>query len=231
MIQSPQHFVSNQAIAVLGSGWEASYAAANRSGILTIDDRVSLCNGICHVLAALPANQQAKSLLALAMPSLDCLEAMLQHANDTTGSRQEHKNNVPTLNAILDRVASEIIIVSTIVTSFSKAARANEGHHTNNDISIQVPALGILKRAWPLVSMAAKQFNDSDVRMLYPTAKSTGFCLSNYFLVHAVIDSRFLRLSYIFFLAVFLLNAKMIYLHRCSKSCVSLLDRLLKIAR
>ena len=58
---------------LITGGWEASYAASNRAGILTCEDRQELCIGICHVLASLPDNQRSKSLLALAMPSLDCI--------------------------------------------------------------------------------------------------------------------------------------------------------------
>ncbi len=165
LIHSPQHFISNQAIALLGSAWEASYAASNRTGILTIKDRVSLCTGICHVLASLPPNQRAKSLLALAMPSLDCLEAMLQHANVTT--RQEGDKSIA-LKGILERLGSEIIIVTRIAVSFSEAIDAKSSHPPGNHVLVQEPALSILKRSWPLVSMTAAQFNDSDVRMLFP---------------------------------------------------------------
>ena len=156
MIHAPEHFVSNQAIAVLGSGWEASYAAANQSGILSMDDRESLCTGICHVLASLPVNQQGKSLLALAMPSLDCIDLMLQHAHE---SLRRDGDGVKDLNVILDRLASEIIIVSTIATSFSQATAKR-----SDILSLCEPAVNILKRAWPAITTAASKFNDSEVK-------------------------------------------------------------------
>lgn len=158
MIHAPEHFVSNQAIAVLGSGWEASYVAANRLGILTIEDRESLCIGLCHVLAALPVNQQGKSLLALAMPSLDCIDMMLQHAN---ASIRREGDGAKDLKVILDRLASEMIIVSTIASSFSQATAKR-----NDTLALCEPAVNILKRAWPGITIAASKFNDSEVRRL-----------------------------------------------------------------
>jgi hypothetical protein len=168
MIHAPEHFVSNQAIAVLGSGWEASYAAANQLGIVTIEDRESLCKGICHVLASLPVNQQGKSLLALAMPSLDCIDLMLQHANECIQQR-DGGDGAKALNVILDRLASEIIIISAIATFFSQAAATKRG---DASLSLCEPAVNILKRAWPAVTIAAKQFNDSEVRSKWLLAKS-----------------------------------------------------------
>jgi hypothetical protein len=46
-----------------------------------IDDQKAICIGICHVLASLLGDQRAKALLALAMPLLDCLETVTEHAN------------------------------------------------------------------------------------------------------------------------------------------------------
>jgi hypothetical protein len=131
--------------------------------------------GLCHVLASLPENQRAKSLLALAMPALNCLEAMLQHANDEAAQIAQHIQHIgdsQRLDAILDRLASEIVMVATIATSFSNAFHASEGDDTSNTTTstsratIREPALTILKRAWPSISTAATQFNDREVRIL-----------------------------------------------------------------
>lgn len=140
------------------AGWEASYAAANRTDILELQDREAIAVGICHVLAALPENQQGKSLLALAMPALNCLDAMLQHARevdavDNTSSSSQR------LDAILDRLASEIVMVTTIATAVSSAFNNN----SQGRITIREPALTIIKRAWPFMSTAATQYNSRKV--------------------------------------------------------------------
>jgi hypothetical protein len=154
LIQNPHHFVSAQAISALGGGWEASYAAANRTGILTVQDRKCLCEGICHVLAFWPEVQRPKSLLALAMPSLNCLELMLQHALIS-------KEQGALLEAVLDRLASEVVIVGVIAVSFSKALGTDQ---VGDRVAIQEPALGMVKRALPSLLIAAKEFSDNKVR-------------------------------------------------------------------
>lgn len=138
------------------AGWEASYAAANRRGVLSLDDRKSICVGISHVLATLPDSQRAKSLLALAMPTLDCLETMLREANQTVLTK-----NSTNLDLILDRLASEIVLVSAMSRSFTDAYSSEHtgmesGSETSNvPVGVAEPALALLKRAWPSVASVA----------------------------------------------------------------------------
>lgn len=89
------------------------------------------------------------------MPALDCLEAMMQHArNEAKGGRSDQ------LDAILDRMGSEIVMVTTMASSFSEAFCALEG---NGGPSMQEPALTILQRAWPMIQKAAEHFNYREV--------------------------------------------------------------------
>jgi hypothetical protein len=160
------------------AGWESSYAAANQHGILSIDDRKAICIGICHVLASLPGDQRAKSLLALAMPSLDCLETMAEHANQAaaaanSNSNSDGRNNQQQqLDAILDRLSAEIIIVTTMARAFTDAfsindssmesgCRTSDGRHA----AIVEPALALVKRAWPSVARAASCYNYNAVSL------------------------------------------------------------------
>ncbi|KAG7363706.1 hypothetical protein IV203_027067 [Nitzschia inconspicua] len=151
LCQNPKQFLSNTAIAALGSGWEATFTACNRSGnLVSNDDRKALCNGICYVLASLPEPQHALSLMALAMPVLGCLETMLQRAG-------ECQRDDPQQDAALDRAASEMIVLVSLCRSFSNAAAGtNSGTWSN-------AALTILHRAWPMITAAAStwSFHDS----------------------------------------------------------------------
>ena len=156
LAKNPRHFVSNEAISALGVGWEVSYAASNRTDILTTEDRTCLCEGICSVLACWPEAQRPKSLLALAMPTLNCLEMMLHHA-------LQSKQNGPLLESTLHRLASEVIIVGTIASCFSKAVNEEKG---NDRLVIQGPALTIVKRALPCLLVVAKEFNNKKVRVV-----------------------------------------------------------------
>jgi hypothetical protein len=147
------------------AGWEASYTAANSRGIITTEDREAMGVGICHVLASLPDNQRAKSLLALAMPSLDCLEKMLQHADRLVNASREQ------IDAVLDRIGAEIIIVTTMVRSFSDAFVIKEAsmeldqRASKNHVALHGLAIPIIKRAWPSISYAASNYNYNEVSL------------------------------------------------------------------
>jgi len=156
----PQNFVAGQAVAAFGAAWELSYSAANRKEILTLDDRTAMAEGICSVIASLPESQRANSLLALAMPSIDCLETMLQHANSAANSSLEQQER------ILQRIADEIILVATIMTSFSQSLVTAEQPST---AAIQAVELPIIQRVWPSISQAAGRYNSNE-----PVSKALG---------------------------------------------------------
>jgi hypothetical protein len=198
LCQCPTNFISNQALAALGgelspipaihftffqslinticcicsihkAGWEASYSAANNRGLLTTEDRKEFCIGICHVLASLPDNQRSKSLLALAMPTLDCLETMLQHANQVASVSQEQ------LKIILERIAGEIIVVTTMTRTFSDAILVINGDTSmesgcrtcDGRAAIDGSSLPILKRAWTSITQVASKYNYYEVSIVY----------------------------------------------------------------
>jgi hypothetical protein len=161
--QVPQHFLTNQAIAALGAGWEASYAASNHPGIITAEDRQALCSGICHVLASLPDNQRAKSLQALAMPTLDCLETMTYLANQTAQTPEDQ------FDVVLDRISDEVNLLATMARSFTNAfavkdasmesgCRTSDGH-----VAIADSAFEICRKAWPSISHVAGRYSFHEV--------------------------------------------------------------------
>ncbi|CAJ1931516.1 unnamed protein product [Cylindrotheca closterium] len=149
----PHNFVAGQAVAAFGAAWELSYSAANRMEILTVDARKAMAEGICYVIACLPENQRGNSLLALAMPSIDCLETMLQHAKSAANSSLEQQER------ILQRIADEMIIVTTVKSSFSQALANVEQPSTASIRAIELP---IIQRLWPSVSQAARQYNSNE---------------------------------------------------------------------
>ena len=109
--------------------------------------------------------------MALAMPALHCLEVMLQHAREELAQDVHgiHNNtSKQRLDAILDRLASEIVMVATIATSFSNALQDIDGPSTitnnNSRATIREPAWTIIQRAWPSILAVATQFNHCEVR-------------------------------------------------------------------
>jgi len=172
LIHNPHYFLSNRAIAALGAGWEATFAASNRSGrkLLTLQDRKDTCTGICHVLASLPQDQQQTSLMALALASIACLEAMVKRAVAVTYCT----TTTSSLAAILERAADEIVILATTARAFTDASTtrttmgvgsSSESHSScvsSSRASIVMPAMTVLRRAWPTISMAASKFSFND---------------------------------------------------------------------
>jgi hypothetical protein len=125
---------------------------------LTLEDRKNTCIGICHVLAALPKDQQQTSLMALALASIACLEAMVERA-DYMGSTWDKR----TLSPILDRAADEIIILVTTARAFTEASSTTNLGTGSGRASFVEPSMVILKRAWPTISTVASKYSFHDV--------------------------------------------------------------------
>jgi len=163
---SPQQFLSISAIAALGAGWEASYAASNRSKTVTITDRIALCVGICHVLAALPANQRIRSFHALALPSLDCFEKMANLANNAIVANATKDTVIP----ILSRIADEIQVLTIMSRTFTNACSTHDvlsmdtgcGTSSDKHQAIAQPLLIIVKKIWPAITHVAKNYSEDE---------------------------------------------------------------------
>eukprot|EP00531_Pseudo-nitzschia_arenysensis_P016816 CAMPEP_0116149818 /NCGR_PEP_ID=MMETSP0329-20121206/19184_1 /TAXON_ID=697910 /ORGANISM="Pseudo-nitzschia arenysensis, Strain B593" /LENGTH=1473 /DNA_ID=CAMNT_0003646225 /DNA_START=439 /DNA_END=4860 /DNA_ORIENTATION=- len=156
LCNNAKHFLSNKAIAALGAGWEATLAACNRGGkLLTLDDRKETCIGICHVLAALPTDQQQTSLMALALASIACLEAMVERADSSGGDQKK-------LSPILDRAADEIVILVTTARAFTEAISARNPGNESGRTAFVEPSMMVLGRAWPKISIVASKYSFHD---------------------------------------------------------------------
>ena len=138
----------------IAAAWELSYSAANRVDIVTVDDRKAMGEGICYVIASLPDSQRANSLLALAMPSIDCLETMLQHANSAANSSLEQQER------ILKRVADEIEIVAVLLTGFSQASKMPD---QRSAAPLHASTVPIIQRVWPSISEASSRYSANEV--------------------------------------------------------------------
>lgn len=155
LCNNAKYFVSNKAIAALGAGWEATFVACNRGGkLLTLEDRKETCIGICHVLAALPKDQQQTSLMALALASIACLEAMVKRA-DSIESNGENG----TISPMLDRAADEITVLVTTARAFTEAT--SPGIESGR-YSFAEPSMMVLRRAWPTISIVASKYSFHD---------------------------------------------------------------------
>ena len=148
------------------AGWEASYAACNRPDAITIDDRQTLCIAICHVLAALPENQRVRSFHALALPALDCFEKMTTIANNSIAA----DNRRDEIEGVLNRVADEIQIITTMARTFTNACFANDSSMESGcstasvrRVAIPAPLLAIIRKVWPSIVHVAAMYSNHEV--------------------------------------------------------------------
>jgi len=128
---------------------------------LTLEDRKDTCIGICNVLAALPEEQQQTSLMALALASIACLEAMVKRA-DSIGSMADTKE----LSPVLNRAADEIIVLVTTARAFTDALPSTDSESNRDKASFAEPSMMILRRAWPTISIVASKYSFDDVSKL-----------------------------------------------------------------
>eukprot|EP00529_Nitzschia_sp_RCC80_P003307 CAMPEP_0113519012 /NCGR_PEP_ID=MMETSP0014_2-20120614/43291_1 /TAXON_ID=2857 /ORGANISM="Nitzschia sp." /LENGTH=1102 /DNA_ID=CAMNT_0000416699 /DNA_START=565 /DNA_END=3873 /DNA_ORIENTATION=- /assembly_acc=CAM_ASM_000159 len=134
MGNDPSHFLTNKSIASLGAAWEASFTACNRGKKwLSVEDRKEMAHGVCVVLGLLrPIPQQQTSILAFAIPSLCCIDAMAAHAGNASTEKE--------LDVILNRLSDEISLLTTVVTAFSD------------------PPTFVCQRAWPTLNQIALKY-------------------------------------------------------------------------
>mmetsp|Transcript_22212 Transcript_22212/g.61835 ORF Transcript_22212/g.61835 Transcript_22212/m.61835 type:complete len:1475 (-) Transcript_22212:116-4540(-) len=217
-----KHFLSNKAIAALGAGWESTFAACNRGDkLLTLEDRKNTCIGICHVLAALPKEQQRTSLMALALASIACLETMTKRADAMMSI-----NEKTILPLVLDRAADEIVVLATTARAFTDAASTAPLGVGNGRISLAEPSMVVLRRAWPTISILASRFSFHDsildsLSFLFhectpsreKSGASTAFLQEICALAKAVVDNSNTRQNKHFFSPVFNFADGLIQIH------------------
>ena len=124
---------------------------------MTLADRKDTCIGICNVLAALPEEQQQTSLMALALASIACLEAMVKQA-DFADTKE--------LSPVLNRAADEIIVLVTTARAFTDALPSTDSESNRDKASFAEPSMMILRRAWPTISIVASKYSFDDVSKL-----------------------------------------------------------------
>lgn len=139
-------------------GWESSYAACNRAGALSINDRISFATGVCHVFASLPPEQRTSPYHSFSLPTINCLKSMLGMADKHLSGKLDGQ-----LNQVFSRMADEITLLSSILMSFQSALTNEEGGRHPLQ-SKEDPRLVVLHEAWPFISHAAKSFGYNKAR-------------------------------------------------------------------
>lgn len=186
LTEQPGHFMTEQALKALGSkyrlcgtiesknqrrsllfcctsspvAWEACYMASNQAGAVTIEAREALCDGLCHVLATLPRNQQGKPFQVLFIPTLECLRTMTKLADECNANSQ---GNDKKFDSILVRVSDEIRILSVMAETYQKVTLRSSVPVASDESQGEEPFLSVLRKAWPSVSHVAESFNKNEV--------------------------------------------------------------------
>jgi hypothetical protein len=101
---------------------------------------------------------------------------MVQHANNAANRTQNDSSDE--VNAILDRMASEISIVTTIASSFSEAFDAQAGN-IDSQGCIKEGALTVLQRAWPIIHWVAEEFNFRKVSLQWTGSRRSALTRGN----------------------------------------------------
>jgi hypothetical protein len=159
LTEQPGHFMTEQALKALGIAWEACYMASNQAGAVTIEAREALCDGLCHVLATLPRNQQGKPFQVLFIPTLECLRTMTKLADECNANSQ---GNDKKLDSILVRVSDEIRILSVMAETYQKVTLRSSVPVASDESQGEEPFLSVLRKAWPSVSHVAESFNKNE---------------------------------------------------------------------
>jgi len=109
----PAHFSAPTAMNALENAWKMPYACRK----VDIEDRESLCSGLCYVISSLPSEQWSVSVENLAKPLVACLSVLAKEA-DT-------EKNCDIIPSVMKRISHEILLLSSIVRYFDQADVSN----------------------------------------------------------------------------------------------------------
>lgn len=149
--------------------WEIAYVAYDcENNTMTIEGHISLCNGLCFVLAGLPMDEGNRAFESLATKSLDRLDLMV--------SKSERLNDFLSLGSLLPHIAYEIRLLSTMTRSFTNARQPgfNPKEHGCNELQnrrspVQQQVLDIIKRGWRNITYTAIHWSSDKVSIIeYP---------------------------------------------------------------
>ncbi|ACI64744.1 predicted protein [Thalassiosira pseudonana CCMP1335] len=94
---SPAHFSAPTAMSALQHAWTMPYECKQ----VAIEDRVTLCSGLCCVIASLPPAQWEPSLAAFAQPILTCIDVITKQSDISPSVLTRLSNEVRLLGAII----------------------------------------------------------------------------------------------------------------------------------
>lgn len=136
---SPVLFSSPAALSVLENAWKAPYEGKR----INVEERETLCSGLCAVFVSFPPDQWAALVDKLARPVIACLNIVSNEANQILS-----KGSDESFGPILIRISNEIRLLAAIVQHFMKA----KADKVIDDRDRRKALIPLLHSSWPVLT-------------------------------------------------------------------------------
>lgn len=156
LCSSPGQFSTPAAKAALDKAWRMPYSCQ----YIAIEDRETLCNGLCAVILSLPSEQWNTSLDGLAQPILSCLTVITREADQITAT--EGTDIAP----IMNRLSNEIRLLAAIVRFFILADTSKNfsGEEKEKVVACHRNAVvALLHKSWPSLTHIGNRYCSHEV--------------------------------------------------------------------
>lgn len=119
-----------------------------------IEDRESLCSGLCYVIASLPSEKWSVSVENLAKPVVACLSVLAKEA--------DIEKNCDIIPSVMKRISHEILLLSAIVRYFDQADVSNldDGKRALRGKVL----VALLNQNWPSLKHIGETYSSQEVR-------------------------------------------------------------------
>ena len=134
---------------------------------IAIEDRETLCKGLCSVIASLPPERWSQSLDALAQPILSCLTILTKEADQlyTTTYVDINGETKDRIDPILIRLSNEIRLLAAIVRFFMQADLSRNHSEVNGEkaVSQRNAVVALLRKSWPCLTHIGETYTSHEV--------------------------------------------------------------------
>lgn len=127
---------------------------------IAIEDRETLCNGLCAVILSLPSEQWNASLDGLAQPILSCLTVITREADQITATANTD------IAPIMNRLSNEIRLLAAVVRFFILAdvSKKFSGEEKEKAVTSHRNALvSLLHKSWPSLTHIGNRYCSHEV--------------------------------------------------------------------
>jgi len=117
---------------------------------VAIEDRVTLCSGLCCVIASLPPAQWEPSLAAFAQPILTCIDVITKQSDISP--------------SVLTRLSNEVRLLGAIVRCFiQSASRSASG---SQSVMASFVLASLIRKCWRCLTFIGETYRSSEVNII-----------------------------------------------------------------